>query len=104
MCGITIPINKDTGNIIRRTFTTIADLHAVYSRMVERGEWEEFLKFAAEVSAGFFINYADKSGEIQFYGFRFISWLFCLNCPDQIEERMRMAAEWIARKALEEEV
>ena len=67
-----------------RTFGIHVDLYAVYSRMVEKKEWKEFWGEAHKC------KYAPPYGQPEF-----TAWLFCLNCPDQIPERMKMAAGWI---------
>lgn len=76
-----------------RTFSTPADLHAVYSKMVEKVEWPEFMTFAGREH--------DKGLDIinsKTWGFFFTAWLFRLNAPDQIPERMKMVAGWIKSK------
>ena len=75
--GILIGSGRCTDN---RSFTTPADIYAVYSKMVERGEWDSFRLRAIFV----------YDGESSFE-----AWLFCLAAPDQIPERMAMAAEWV---------
>jgi len=78
-----------------RPFTTPADLHAVYSAMVEKGEWERFLNYC-EGKPGSYI-YLDDYGHIHIQPQTF-AWLFCLACPEQIPERMKMVAEWIRER------
>ena len=72
-----------------RTFTTPADLYAVFSKMVEKGKWS------------YFRLYADGKRTKEAWGHTGIAdldvWLFCLNTPDQIDGRLTMAAEWISR-------
>ena len=73
----------------RRPFTTPADLHAVYSAMMRKGEWAGFIEktyedWATEV-------YGPQAGE-------FIAWLFCLACPEQIPERMKLVCTLIGRQ------
>lgn len=68
-----------------RPFTTPADLHAVYSKMVEKGRWLDFLAFASTSAC----QLPEKVS--------FTAWLSCYGCPDQIAERMEMAAEWIEK-------
>lgn len=74
---------KVKGN--NRTFSTPDDLHAVYSRMVEKGDWEKFEGWAL----------LQKTGQKWEILSSFYRWLFCLNTQDQIPERMAMAAEWV---------
>jgi hypothetical protein len=69
-----------------RTFTAPTDLHAVYSAMVRRGEWREFYWWAISL---------DHVSCVEYEG---VAWLFCLNAPEQIPERLKMVVEWIGRK------
>ena len=69
-------------------YDTPADLHAVYSRMVELGEWEEFINFIDKSIQDIPL---EKNGDGH-------AWLFCLNAPDQIPERCKMVAEWMKGK------
>jgi hypothetical protein len=77
----------------RRTFTTPADLHAVYSKMVERKEWEEFQNHMV-----YKYREVEKDDYTRWFVAAFEKWLFCLACPEQIPERMEMAAGWIRAK------
>lgn len=69
-------------NKFYRTFTTPADLYAVYSKMVEKGEWEGFIERMWSIPPTGFID-------------TFTAWLSCYGCPEQIPERMKMAAEFL---------
>jgi hypothetical protein len=69
-----------------RTFDTPADLHAVFSRMVEKEEWEGFEAEAHQI-------YIHQVSEFC-YREAYAAWLFCLDCPDQIPERMKMVLEF----------
>ena len=73
----------------QRTFTTPADLHAVYSRMVEKGEWRAF----GEVAYIKWLSTIKSAKGLTPHEFN--AWLFCLNAPDQIPERLSMAAKFI---------
>ena len=79
----------------QRTFTTPADLHAVFSKMVEKGKWPKFRRHA-EHQYGLipFIEPITEDEEANF-DIDLEEWLFCLACPEQIPERMRMAANFI---------
>lgn len=77
---------KPMGANVNRSFTTPAGLHAVYSRMVENGEWERFQRKA----------YIES--QLKAIDGTFDAWLFCLNCPEQIGERMKMVVEFERRK------
>jgi len=61
-------------SLSRRTFTTWTDLGDVKDKLVVTGEWEEFLTFSAELTAGYFTNRQDNGG--MFYGDKMIAWLF----------------------------
>lgn len=97
--GYEAPCNKcwkwiDEHN--NRTFTTLADLHAVYSRMVELEEWHQFMNYAhnqcpLEADLDLPINNGSDMAD-------FTAWLFCLNAPDQIPERMRQVSKFIKEK------
>ena len=90
-CGEYSSIQPEKGGpIVPRTFSTPADLYAVYSKMVEREEWEDYYVHAMTMyreSLNFLWKHIDDR--------TFSAWLFCLNCPDQIEERMSMAAKFL---------
>jgi len=79
-------------------FTTPADLHAVYSKMVEKGEWSKFRRYA-EYQYGLipFLEPITEDEEANF-DIDLEAWLFCLACPEQIPERMKLAAGWIRAK------
>lgn len=62
----------------------VKDLHAVYSKMVGKGEWDTFFFW---VHKGMWV---DPWTDVMF-----AAWLSCYGTPDQIPERMAMAAEWI---------
>ena len=70
------------------SFATTADLYAVYSSMVELGEWDEFWAYANSHPVA-------MPGKEAYYHDDFAKWLFCLNAPGQIPERMAMAANFI---------
>jgi len=76
----------------------VKDLHAVYSALVRKGEWEKFLAFAYEYpgTVGLSIDNSEscESRQLMYDDF-FISWLFCLDHPEQIKERMKMVCEFI---------
>ena len=73
-----------------RTFTTSADLHAVYSKMVRKGEWEEFEALMWE-------KWPDV-GSFKHGIAKYVAWLFCLACPEQIPERMKLVCTLIGRQ------
>lgn len=78
-----------------RTFTTWADLGAVYSKMVEMvdGTWEAFCN---RVINEYYHDYVQiESIEDTFH---FHAWLFCLNHPEQITDRMELAAEFLEER------
>ena len=71
------------------TFATTADLHAVYSRMVEKNDWLPFYTYADNIW---------RDASLGCWDFEYAKWLSCYGCPDQIQERMAMACEFINRK------
>ena len=73
--------------LANRSFSTPDDLCAVYSKMVERGEWE---KFFDELYSKWWATHLTTAPAEDF-----AAYLFCLAAPDQIPERMAMAAEWV---------
>ena len=77
----------DDGDQIIRYYETPTDLHAVYSKMVERGEWDEFY--------GDMLDVKMKETNFRMMLSDFTAWLSCYGCPDQIPERMGMAAEFL---------
>ena len=82
-----------------RTFTTPADIYAVYSRMVELGEWEEFCEYADEIWGRNPILsklWWESADDWQFP--LLSSWLSCYGCPEQIPDRMKMAATFIEER------
>ena len=81
-CGCNYP-----GEWTPRTFTTPADLHAVYSAMVRKGEWIDFYRYSWLKGGG--ISGGNNHEE------RHVSWLFCLDAPEQIPARMKMVVEFI---------
>ena len=83
------PINLHT--MINRTLATPADRDAVYSAMVTKEEWKSFIEFASE-------EWARPQGYVNMNVYDFTAWLFCLNCPEQIPERMKLAAGWIRER------
>jgi hypothetical protein len=70
-----------------RTFDTPADLHAVFSRMVENGEWDAF---EAEMMTQKML--LERVDDLLMTNFD--AWLFCLNCPGEIPEMMKMVLEF----------
>jgi hypothetical protein len=62
----------------------VDDLHAVYSAMEAKGEWEEFVDHCMSK-----LTWAECLPQ------SITAWLFCLNHSEQIPERMKLAAEWI---------
>jgi len=82
-CGI---ICKYDGSTDNRTFDTWADLGAVYSKMVERGGWVKFYRYARMFARCAGIYYPPEF---------FPMWLFCLNHPEHIADRMDLAAEFL---------
>ena len=72
-------------------YSQIEELHAVYSRMVEIGEWDDY------ISHGQYAYRWPSPRELEISA-AFITWLFCLNAPDQIPARMKMVAEWIRER------
>lgn len=79
----------DKSTLSNHSFTTWADLGAVYSKMVEMKNWDgEFIVYAITEwqRTNCFVD-ADV-GE-------FSAWLFCLNHPEQIADRMELAAEFL---------
>ena len=79
------------GPIVPKTFSTPTDLYVVYNKMVEKGEWAKFEEFMED----YFISKKYDSEDFVIANKSFTAWLFCLNAPDQIEERLKMAAGWI---------
>ena len=80
-------------HVQNRTFATPADRDAVYSAMVAKEEWEKFYRYM-------YRNYCSQEGG-KFFEFPpsyFTAWLFCLNCPEQIPERMKMATNFIKER------
>jgi len=73
-------------------YDTIEDLHTVYSRMVELGEWRAF----GEVAYIKWLSTIKSAKGLTPHEFN--AWLFCLNAPDQIPERCKMVAEWMKGK------
>lgn len=69
----------------------VKDLFAVYSKMVERGEFGKFVEDTYYPWEEKYKLFGPDQGE-------FMAWLSCYGCPDQISERMSMAAEWIRRR------
>lgn len=76
--------------LLNRPFTTPADFFAVYGKMVERGEWEKF--------DAFLWQHWYKALPERSFGWQFNAWLFCLNAPSQIGERMEMVSTWLKEK------
>ena len=81
-------------NILKnRTFATPDDLHAVYSAMVRKGEWNGWMNYA-NMKCGW-----KDFDPIRDNAFNYLcQYIFCLNAPEQIEERMKMAAEFMEGK------
>ncbi len=72
-----------------RTFTTWADLGAVYSRMVEREDWAKFLDYSIDrYPIAPLKSVCDECD-------RWLAWLLGLNHPEQIADRMELAAEFL---------
>ena len=79
-------------------FTTPADLHAVYAKMANDHKeeigpytlWDSFYDYAMDL-------YNEEFNPIECVAdtCHFTAWLFCLDHPKQIPERMGMVAEWI---------
>ena len=74
-------------------YDTIEDLHAVYSKMVDRKEWEEFQNHMV-----YKYREVEKDDYTRWFVAAFEKWLFCLACPEQLPERMKLAAGWIRAK------
>jgi hypothetical protein len=68
-----------------RTFDTPADLHAVYSMIHRLHKWANFIDFAMRYWS---ISKHEHSRD------DFMAWLFCLNCPGEIPEMMKMVLEF----------
>lgn len=67
-----------------RTFATLDDLFAVYSKMVKEGDWATFENYQFDTHPG-----------LLFCDGEFTAWLFCLDRVDQVPDRMKLAVEWI---------
>lgn len=94
VCGFQAVYKKDFNFHVKghnthhtRTFATPADLFLVFGKMVEKGEWDEFRTYAD----GKRIEEAWKRTGIADLDV----WLFCLNTPDKIKDRLTMAATFI---------
>ena len=74
-----------------RGFDAPADLHAVFSAMVSKGEFGAFESYAYSVW--------DDRFPYQKRQIPFIPWLFCLSDPSQIGEMMEMVANFIAKSS-----
>ncbi len=79
----------------QRTFTTWADLGAVYSKMVEKGALFHFMRYLAGDMSHYKHFFIDNDGGSPFGYYGDISWLFCLNHPEHIADRMELAAEFL---------
>jgi len=66
-------------------FTTHPDLIALYEAVERAGKWEELEGYLGKRWA---VSDPDQGAA---------QWLFCLNHPEQIPERMKMVCEWIER-------
>lgn len=74
-------------------FTTPADLFAVYGKIYAEGRWEAFMQFAnSKCDWG---NFDPIRNDAPAY---LTAWLFCLNAPDQIGERMEMVGKWLEER------
>ncbi len=91
-CGNVISVDEEAKPIHRcnkaKTFTTPADLWAVYSKMVEKGEWDAFMSSQYTI---FVISARPRIIHID----EFTAWLSCYGIPDQIPARMEMAANFV---------
>ena len=79
----------------RRTFTTPADLYAVYSKMAERGEWDEYQQYGRRKHYKRQVALTVDHTAFMNRSMQFDAWLSCYGCPDQISERMAMVADWV---------
>jgi|GEM_PF-4201014 len=83
----------EEGDQVIRHYDTPADLHAVYSAIVRKGEWDRFMNFANMTCRW------DNLDPIRDNVFNyFTAWLFCLASPDY-EERCQMVADWLWKEA-----
>lgn len=79
-----------------RTFTTPTDLFAVYGKIYADGKWDDFQDWAFErYEIG---DAMGNEGEHWYFNGAFTAWLFCLAAPDQIGERMEMAAAFLKER------
>lgn len=90
-CGVRHAFYID--GAMNRTFDTPDDLHAVYSKMCKKGGWAEF-----QNEMVYKFREIEKDDYTRWFIANFEKWLFCLNCPDEILERMKMVAEFIKGK------
>jgi hypothetical protein len=72
------------GHATNCTFTTEADMLAVYRKLVETGKWDEFCGEAHKCKYNPPYAWND-----------FFAWLFCLSTPSEIPDRMAMVAEFV---------
>ena len=75
---------------INRTFSTHDDLYAVFSKIALQWEWGKFDTFM--------LNKWYDQFPFQEWKMPYIQWLSCYGCPEQIGERMSMAAEFIRER------
>ena len=86
-----------------RTFTTDADMLAVYRAIQKAGRWDVFWRYActqcdeevateAEIAA---VEIKTLDATLRRVYGRFTEWLFCLSNPAEIPDRMRMVGEWL---------
>ena len=73
---------------LNRTFTTMPDLIALFEAIHGEGRWESFFWWVVSNDPSSRIGSCETA-----------AWLFCLNAPDQISERMKMAAGWIRERS-----
>ena len=88
-------------HVKRLTFDTPADLHAILSAIVENGKWEDFCDYAFSKSPAGQSRYNAmehapiNAPRLYLYDTKYIAWLFCLNAPAEIPERLKLVGEWL---------
>lgn len=82
--------SKCVSTASNRTFFAEADMMALYRRIAEKGEWEEFCK----VMIG---EWESKNNYVDLEISEFTAWLFCLS-GEGYEERCQMVAEFLKRR------
>ena len=86
---------------VNLTFDTPADLHAILSAIVENGKWEDFCDYAFSKSPAGQSRYNAmehapiNAPRLYLYDTKYIAWLFCLNAPAEIPERLKLVGEWL---------